>query len=62
MIKADDKRDAAGAKKNQQSANRAWDRFGEKEKMSPQFYIGASVILITVIINGLLKNRKKNIA
>ena len=36
--------------------------FGEKEKMSPQFYIGASVILITVIINGLLKNRQKNIA
>lgn len=32
MIKADDKRDAAGAKKNQQTANRAWDRFGEKEK------------------------------
>jgi hypothetical protein len=32
MIKADDKRDAQGAKKNQQSANRAWDRFGEKEK------------------------------
>jgi hypothetical protein len=32
MIKADDKRDARGAKKNQQSANRAWDRFGEKEK------------------------------
>ena len=33
--------------------------FGEKEKMSPQFYIGASVILITVIINGILKNKKK---
>ncbi|MBI9042738.1 EamA family transporter [Lutibacter sp.] len=32
--------------------------FGEKEKMSPQFYIGASVILITVIINGILKNKK----
>jgi len=32
MIKADDKRDAQDAKKNQQSANRAWDRFGEKEK------------------------------
>lgn len=32
MIKADDKRDAKDAKKNQQSANRAWDRFGEKEK------------------------------
>jgi drug/metabolite transporter (DMT)-like permease len=33
--------------------------FGEKEKMSPQFYIGASIILITVIINGLLKNKNK---
>ena len=35
--------------------------FGEKEKMSPQFYIGALIIIITVIINGLLKNKKKNI-
>lgn len=33
--------------------------FGEKEKMSPQFYLGASVILITVIINGLLKKKKR---
>ncbi len=32
--------------------------FGEKEKMSPQFYIGASIIFITVIINGILKNKK----
>ena len=32
--------------------------FGEKEKMSSQFYIGASIILITVIINGILKNKK----
>ena len=32
--------------------------FGDKEKMSPQFYIGASVIIITVIINGILKNKK----
>ncbi len=32
--------------------------FGEKEKMSPQFYIGALIILITVIINGILKNKK----
>ena len=30
MIKADDKRDAAGAKKNQQTANRAWDRMTDK--------------------------------
>ena len=33
--------------------------FGEKEKMSPQFYIGALIILITVIINGILKNKKQ---
>lgn len=32
--------------------------FGDKEKMSPLFYIGASVIIITVIINGILKNKK----
>ena len=32
--------------------------FGEKETISPQFYIGASIILITVIINGILKNKK----
>ncbi|REE82802.1 EamA domain-containing membrane protein RarD [Lutibacter oceani] len=35
--------------------------FGEKEKMSPQFYIGALVILITVIVNGILKNKKKSV-
>ncbi len=35
--------------------------FGDKEKMSPQFYIGAVVIIITVIINGILKNKKKHI-
>lgn len=33
--------------------------FGEKEQMTPQFYIGAIIILTTVIINGILKNRKK---
>lgn len=33
--------------------------FGEKEKMSPQFYIGALVIIITVILNGILKNKKR---
>ena len=32
--------------------------FGEKEQMSPQFYIGAGIILITVITNGILKNKK----
>ena len=33
--------------------------FNEKEKMSPQFYVGALIILSTVILNGILKNRKK---
>lgn len=31
MIKADDNRDAKAAKKNQQSANRAWDRMTDKD-------------------------------
>lgn len=35
--------------------------FGEKEKMSPQFYLGALIILATVIINGIIKNKKKRI-
>ena len=34
--------------------------FGEKEQMSPQFYFGALIILVTVIANGILKNKKKN--
>jgi drug/metabolite transporter (DMT)-like permease len=33
--------------------------FGEKEQMSPQFYLGAIVILFTVILNGIVKNKKK---
>lgn len=33
--------------------------FSESEKMSPEFYIGASIILITVILNGIIKNYKK---
>ncbi len=33
--------------------------FGEKEKMSPQFYYGAILILCTVILNGVFKNTKK---
>ncbi len=32
--------------------------FNDKEKMSPQFYIGACIILSTVILNGILKNKK----
>lgn len=34
--------------------------FGDKEKMDGQFYIGALVILATVIANVLLKNKFKN--
>jgi drug/metabolite transporter (DMT)-like permease len=33
--------------------------FEEKEKMSFEFYIGALVILLTVIANGIIKSRKK---
>lgn len=33
--------------------------FEEKEKMNPQFYIGATIILTTVILNGIIKNVEK---
>ncbi len=33
--------------------------FNDKEKMSSQFYIGAFIILATVILNGVFKNRSK---
>ena len=33
--------------------------FNDKEKMSMQFYIGALIILSTVILNGILKSKKK---
>lgn len=33
--------------------------FPENEKMSPMFYIGAIIILATVIANGIVKSRKK---
>ncbi len=33
--------------------------FGEKEQMQSQFYIGAVIILATVIANGIVKNYKK---
>jgi drug/metabolite transporter (DMT)-like permease len=29
--------------------------FQEKEKMNPQFYLGALIILVTVISNGIVK-------
>lgn len=35
--------------------------FGEKEKMSTQFYVGAAIILLIVVINGILKNKKKTL-
>lgn len=34
--------------------------FKDKEKMSPEFYFGALLILFTVIVNGLIKYRLKN--
>jgi len=33
--------------------------FPQKEKMSIEFYIGAVIIIITVILNGILKNSNK---
>jgi drug/metabolite transporter (DMT)-like permease len=32
--------------------------FPEKEKMSQQFYIGAVLIIMTVLLNGIIKNSK----
>lgn len=32
---------------------------GEKEQMSPEFYYGALVILMVIVVNGVLKNHKK---
>lgn len=36
----------------------AWFIFGTDEEMNPFFYVGAALILLTVIANGILKNRK----
>ena len=33
--------------------------FGSKEQMHPQFYYGAAIILVTVVLNGYLKTRRK---
>lgn len=38
----------------------AWVIFGMEEKMSPLFYVGAVIILVTVIANGILKHRASN--
>ncbi|MDF4204946.1 DMT family transporter [Maribacter sp. SA7] len=35
----------------------AWFIFGSEEKMKPMFYVGALIILSTVIANGILKQR-----
>lgn len=35
--------------------------FGAEEKMDPGFYYGALLIFSTVILNGILKNREKNL-
>jgi drug/metabolite transporter (DMT)-like permease len=32
---------------------------GDKEHMNPMFYLGALIILMTVIVNGIIKTRKK---
>ena len=31
--------------------------FGDKEKMKPEFYLGASIVLAVVLINGIIKNK-----
>ena len=35
----------------------AWFIFGSEEKMNPFFYLGALIILSTVLLNGILKNK-----
>lgn len=35
----------------------AWAFFGIEEQMSPLFYLGAAIILLTVIANGILKHK-----
>ena len=41
----------------------AFFKLGDKEKMNPMFYVGALIIIITVIAKGVLKqlNAKKNV-
>ncbi len=31
--------------------------FGDKEKMNPEFYLGAAIVLGVVLLNGILKNK-----
>ncbi|WP_047245916.1 DMT family transporter [Maribacter thermophilus] len=37
----------------------AWFIFGADEKMNPLFYVGALIILITVVLNGILKYKTR---
>lgn len=46
MIKADDKRDAKAAKKNQDTANRAWDRMTDKDVAESAGDIGREIIAL----------------
>ena len=36
----------------------AYAIFGESERMNLQFYVGGTIILLTVVANGILKNRR----
>jgi drug/metabolite transporter (DMT)-like permease len=31
--------------------------FGDKEKMNPEFYYGAFIVLFVVLLNGIIKNK-----
>jgi len=31
--------------------------FGDKEKMNPEFYLGACIVLGVVLLNGIIKNK-----
>ena len=33
--------------------------FGDKEKMKPEFYLGAGIVLCVVLINGVIKNKSR---
>jgi drug/metabolite transporter (DMT)-like permease len=33
--------------------------FKDAERMSPMFYLGAAIILTTVVLNGIIKKRLK---
>lgn len=35
----------------------AWCMFGDDEKMTPGFYLGAAVIIVTLVVNGIIKSR-----